>query len=200
MMLDLTIRGATGGAKSLDDVMRYLYNEFYKKGRNYSPQDFQKAAELAAGRSLDDFFAKYVRGTAEIDYNSIVNSIGLNLDAEEPANGKAYIGADMAEDNGRLSVRSIPANSPAYDQGLNTGDQIVAIDGNRASQTFLQSYLAERKPGDKVKLTLFRFDRLRDIDFTLGNNERKDYSFVHVDSPTDEQKRLYRGYLNADLN
>ena len=45
MMLDITIRTSSGGAKSLDDVMRYLYNEYYKKGRNYTPQDFQKAAE-----------------------------------------------------------------------------------------------------------------------------------------------------------
>jgi predicted metalloprotease with PDZ domain len=34
MMLDITIRTASGGAKSLDDVMRYLYDEFYKKDRN----------------------------------------------------------------------------------------------------------------------------------------------------------------------
>lgn len=201
MMLDLTIRAATGGAKSEDDVMRYLYNEYFKKqGRGYTNVEFQKTAELIAGKSLDDFFAKYVRGTAEIDYNSIVNSIGLKLDAAEPSIGKAYVGADLAEDNGRLNVRSVPANTPAYDQGLNSGDQILAIDGNRASLTFMQSYLAERKPGDKVKLTLFRFDRLRDIDFTLGNNERKDYTFARVDSPTDEQKRLYHGYLNAELN
>lgn len=200
MMLDLTIRGATGGAKSEDDVMRYLYNEFYKKGRNYGPQDFQKAAEIAAGRSLDDFFAKYVRGTAEIDYNSIVNGIGLQLNSTEPSNGKAYIGADLADENGRLTIRSIPATSPAYDQGLSTGDQIVAIDGYRASQSFLQNYIAEHKPGDKIRLTLFRFDRLRDIDLTLGNNTRKDYGFSPVGSPTEQQKRLYRGYLDADLD
>ena len=58
MMLDVTIRTASGGAKSLDDVMRYLYYEYAKKGRNYTPSDFQRAAELAAGKSLDDFFAK----------------------------------------------------------------------------------------------------------------------------------------------
>jgi predicted metalloprotease with PDZ domain len=200
MMLDITIRAATGGARSYDDIMRYLYNEYYKKSRNYTPQDFQKAAELVAGKSLDDFFSKYVRGTAEIEYNSIVKNIGLRLNATETSNGKAYIGADMADENGRLNVRSVPANTPAYDQGLNTGDQIVAIDGYRATQAFLQSYLAERKPGDKVKLTLFRFDKMRDIDFTLGNNARVDYGFAQTDSPTDEQKRLYRGYLIADLD
>ena len=199
MMLDVTIRTASNGAKSLDDVMRHLYNEFYKENRNYTPADFQKAAELAAGRSLDDFFSKYVRGEAEIDYNAILAGIGLQLKADEPDKSKAYIGADFTEENGRLTIRTVPANTPAYEQGLNNGDQIVAIDGYRAGNTFLQSYLAERKPGDTIKLTIFRFDKLRDVTFKLGANMRADYSFKPVDGPTDVQKKLYADYMKAEL-
>ena len=199
MMLDITIRTASNGSRSLDDVMRHLYNEFYKKNKNYTPQDFQKAAELAAGRSLDDFFSKYVRGEAEIDYNGILAGIGLQLAAENSNDGKAYIGANMADDNGRLIIRTIPSDTPAYEQGLNTGDQIVAIDGYRASQSFVQSHIGERKPGDRVRLSIFRFDKLRDIDFTLGESTRKEYSFKPVAAPSEVQKRLYKDYLRADL-
>lgn len=199
MMLDVTIRTATGGAKSLDDVMRYLYAEFAKKNKNFTPEDFQKACELIAGKPLDDFFSKYVRGTAEIDYETIMNGVGLSLRAAEMNKGRSYIGADLTEANGQLTIRSIPAGTPAYDQSLNTGDQIVAVDGYRASQNLLQSYIGERKPGDKIKLTIFRFDTMRDIVFTLGSNPRKDYSFVPVAEPTDEQKKLYNQYLNAEL-
>src|SRR6185369_9087170 len=62
LLLDLEIRKRSNGTKSLDDVMRYLLTEFYKKDRNYGSADFQKACELMAGSSLDEFFAKYVRG------------------------------------------------------------------------------------------------------------------------------------------
>ena len=199
MMLDITIRTASNGAKSMDDVLRHLYDEFYKKGRNYTPEDFQKVSEMMAGRSLNDFFNKYVRGEAEIDYDGIVRGVGLKMNTSEPNRSRAYIGADLAEEGGRLTVRSIPADTPAYEQGLNTGDQIVAIDGYRASQSFLQTYLSERKPADKVRLTIFRFDKLRDVTFTLGSNLRKDYSFSPVDNPTAEQRRLYQSYLNAEL-
>jgi len=89
--------------------------------------------------------------------------------------------------------------TPAYDQGINSGDQIVAIDGYRASQTFLTSYLTERKPGDKVRLTIFRFDKMRDIDFTLGANLRQDYNFAPVANPTEQQRKLYHDFFNADL-
>jgi len=199
MMLDIAIRTASGGTKSMDDVLRRLYNEFYKKNRNFTPEDFQKAAEMTAGKTLEDFFSKYVRGEAEIDFSGIVGGIGLQLVVTERGKGKAYIGADTAEEDGRLTIRAISANTPAYEQGLNTGDQIIAIDGYRASQTFMQTYIGERKPNDKVKLTIFRFDKIRDVPFTLGSDPRKDYGFSPVDTPTEEQKRRYRGYLNADL-
>ena len=199
MLLDITIRNASGGGKSLDDVMRYLYTEHYKKGKNYTPADYQRVSEMMAGKSLDDFFAKYVRGTADIDVDSIVNGIGLHFKATNDNSKKAYIGADLIEANGVLSIRSVPANTPAYEQGLNSGDQIVAVDGYRASQAFLQSYIGERKPGDKIKLTIFRLDALKEITFTLGANTRKDYAFDPLAEPTTEQTRLLKQYLNADL-
>ena len=199
MMLDLAIRNASGGTKSLDDVMRHLYNEFYKKNRNFTPADFQKASELAAGGSLEDFFSKYVRGEAEIDYNAIMNGVGLQLTANEPDRSRAYIGADLTEEGGRLTIRSIPANTPAYEQGLNTGDQIVAIDGYRASNAFLQTYLAEKKPGDPVKLSVFRFDKLRDMTFRLGANNRVDNAIRPVERPNEQQKKLYQDYMRTEL-
>ncbi|MBK9154669.1 MAG: M61 family metallopeptidase [Chloracidobacterium sp.] len=199
MLLDITIRTASSGQRSLDDVLRLLYREYGMKGRNFSPADFEAAAEQVAGRQLDDFFEKYVRGVAELDYDAILNGIGLKLNATEPNRNRAYIGADMTEDGGRLTIRAVPSDTPAYEQGLNVGDQIVAVDGYRASQVFLQSYIGEKKPNERVKLTIFRFDRLREVDFLLGSNLRKSYRIVPVEKPSETQSRLYKDYLNADL-
>ncbi|MDQ3089122.1 MAG: PDZ domain-containing protein [Acidobacteriota bacterium] len=198
-LLDVEIRSASGGAKSLDDVMRFLYDEFSKKNKNYTPADYQKISETMAGKSLEDFFAKYVRGTAEIDYNAIFSGIGLKLETGEEGLKQAFLGGTLAEADGRLTVRAVPADTPAYQFGLNVNDQIVAIDGNRASQTFLQSHLTSKKPGDKIKLTIFRFDELREIEVTLGGRAKSDYRIVAVENPSDEQKRLYREYLKAEL-
>jgi predicted metalloprotease with PDZ domain len=197
-MLDLTIRSSSNGAKSLDDVMRYLYNEHFKKGKNYTPADYQKAAELAAGKSLEDFFSKYVRGREDIDYNSILNPFGLQLNT---GGGRetAYLGANMSQAGERLNITSLAQGTPAYEQGLNVNDQIIAIDGNRASQQFLQTYLAEKKAGDKIRLTVFRFDTMRDIEITLGGRAAPSYRIVAVENPTEDQKRLYQGYFGAAL-
>ena len=197
MMLDIAIRTSSNGEKSLDDVMRYLYEEFFRKDRNFTSADFQKASEMMAGKSLDDFFASYVRGKAEIGYDEIVRGVGLEMKAKQNNLSRAYHGANLAEDSGRLVIRTLPAGTPAYEQGLNTGDQIVAVDGYRASLSFLQSYLSERKPGDTVKLSIFRFDKLRDVDLKLGSDTRRDYELVPRADATEDQKRLFFQYLGG---
>lgn len=197
-LLDIQIRNASAGAKSLDDVMRHLYTEFYKKGKNYTPADYQKISEMMAGKSLDDFFAKYVRGRDELDYNALLDGFGLRL-LDNKGRDAAYLGASLRQENDRLVVSAVQKGTPAYEQGINANDQIVAIDGARASQTFLQGYLADKKVGEKVRLTIFRFDQLRDIEIILGGRARPSYQIAAVDAPADAQKALYRGYFGVDL-
>ena len=197
-LLDVEIRAGSKGTKSLDDVFRYLNEEFAKKNRNFTPEDYQKTAELMAGKSLDDFFAKYVRGRAEIDYNQILSGVGLQL-KDNKGRETPYLGANMRQDGDRLTITSLPKETPAYEQGLNANDQIIAIDGIRANQTFLGNYIGEKKIGDKVRLTIFRFDELRDIEITLGGRGRTAYTIVAADAPTDEQRTIYRTFLGADL-
>ena len=198
MMLDITIRTASG-----DQVARRRFasslQRILQKGKNYTPADFQKIAEIDGRPQPRRFLRKVRPRTAEIEYSAIVSGIGLKMNERQTGSGRAYIGADTAGEKGRVTVRSIPAGSPAYEQGLNTGDQIIAIDGYRASSAFMTSYLGERKPNDVVKLTIFRFDKMRDITFTLGSDARKDYEFARVAEPTEDQKRLYRQYFNVDL-
>jgi predicted metalloprotease with PDZ domain len=145
LLLDLEIRRRTSGARSLDDVMRLLYKDYYKRGRNYTPEDFQRAAESVAGAGLEEFFRRYVRGREELDYNAALNAVGLQLEAvagerRNPAAEAAYFGATLTQTGERLNVTNVLAGSPAYEQGLNANDQIVAVDGARDAR------LPERAP------------------------------------------------------
>ena len=196
LLLDLEIRKRSSGAKSLDDVMRYLYAEFFKKERNYGPSDFQKACELMAGSGLEEFFNKYVRGTEELDYNAALEAAGLRLDTTSGA-GAVYFGADVAQDNDRLIVRRVYAGSPAYEQGLNTGDQIIALDNMRVTRESFNARMAEKKPGDPVSLTIFRFDDLSTLLIKLGERREGTYRIVPLPNATEAQKRVYRSWLGV---
>ncbi|HEY0547275.1 MAG TPA: PDZ domain-containing protein, partial [Pyrinomonadaceae bacterium] len=174
LLLDVEIRKASNGAHSLDDVLRYLYEEYALKNRNYTPEDFQRAAERAAGASLENFFVKYVRGRDELDYNRTLSAVGLKLDTTgetisgKPMPERAYFGATLAQTGDRLMVRSVRAGTPAYEQGISFDDQIIALDGVRVTLSDWDARLAEKKPGDVITVTLFRRDRLRQFEFKLG--------------------------------
>jgi len=195
LLLDLEIRKRSAGAKSLDDVMRYLYAEFFKKDRNYGPADFQKAVELMAGGSLEEFFSKYVRGVQELDYSAALDAAGLKLETTAATDAKVYFGADVAEEEGRLIVRRVYAGSPAYEQGLNAGDQIVAMDNMRATKDFFNARMAEKKPGELVNLTIFRFDDLSSLLIRLSDKRESSFRIVPVTTPTLVQKQIYANWL-----
>lgn len=200
LLLDLEIRRRSGGQKSLDDVMRYLYTDFFKQGRNYTPADFQKICETMAGSELEQFFAKYVRGREELDYNAALAAAGLKLESGDPAlAGKPYLGADVVQQGDRLFVEHVYAGSPAYEQGLNVGDQIIALNNMRANKDFFEARLAEKKPGDLLSLTIFRTDDMSTLLIKLGARPDLPYRIVALDNPTDEQKRIYQSWLAAPL-
>jgi predicted metalloprotease with PDZ domain len=141
-----------------------------------------------------------VRGRDEINYNEILQNFGLRLDSTVPnAAPRASLGANMRQQGDFLSVAVVPAGTPAYEQGLNTGDLIVALDGIRiANQNDLTARLGERKPGDKIRLTVFRFDEMRDLPITLGGRTPENYRFVAAPNATAEQQRLLQSWLGAE--
>jgi len=204
-LLDLEIRRSTKGAKSLDDVMRYLYAEFFQKNRNFSPQDFQRACESVASKNLDPFFKSYVSGRDELNYDYFLTVAGLRLDkfgglSSAMLKESAYFGANLAQDGERLVVRSVPAGTPAYDQGIYSADQIIALDGFRVNLQDFNARLAEKKSGDKITLTIFRGDELRAIEINLRGRINPSFVILPVDKPTSEQLKIYQGWIGTAKN
>ena len=202
LLLDLEIRRRSGGVRSLDDVMRALYQDFFKQNRNYTPEDFQRTAERAAGGSLEEFFRRYVRGREELDYDTALAWVGLRLDtasdaAGRPAPAVADLGAALEEKDGRLTVKNVPAGTASYEQGLSAADQIVAVDGYRATLAFLNERLSDKSPGEQLALTVFRGDELRTISIKLGSRRAATYRIIPVAVANEQQRRNYQSWLGA---
>jgi predicted metalloprotease with PDZ domain len=205
LLLDLEIRKRSGGIRSLDDVMRVLYNDYALKGRNYTSADFQRACETAAGSSLEEFFNRFVRGREEVDYDAGLAAAGLRLDTtggadpEKPAMEQSYVGMMLEQRGDRLMITKVYEGTPAYNQGLNAGDQIVALDGVRVSYDTWFSRMDERRPGETIRVTIFRDDELRTLEIKVGGRVNASYRIVPLKEPSAEQAQLYRGWLGGEL-
>jgi predicted metalloprotease with PDZ domain len=187
-MLDLEIRGRTNGGKSLDDVLRYLWETYATKGQGVPEDAMQPAVEAVAGGSFEEFFDKYVRGTDEIDYakflavanRRLVTEAAPRKDRVDESKPGAWLGANVRSDDGRTVVTSVLEDSPAWEAGINSGDEILAVDGMRVTSTTLNDRLADRAPGDESRVTLFRRDALLTVPVRLGERPPETYKIEAV--------------------
>lgn len=95
MLLDIEIRHATANRRSLDDVMRKLYTDYYKDGRRgFTEAEVRMVCETEAGKPLDEIF-EYINTTKEINYARYLAKTGLDIvfDTVQHKDGKSQVKA-----------------------------------------------------------------------------------------------------------
>jgi predicted metalloprotease with PDZ domain len=191
LLLDMELRGRTDNAVSFDTVMRDLYENFPLEGTGFTPTDLQNTVERLSGSSFDPFFKQYVRGTAPLPMADALSAAGLELKKGE-GEDKPYAGFSVSGSNN--SVRRVNADGPAYRAGLNVGDEIIALNGQRMTGD-LDKLLKDTNPGDPITLLFFRRDDLRELTFTLDGRNDGRLTLKRVNEPTESQKRVYESWL-----
>ena len=82
LLMDIDIRRRTGQEKSLDDVMRGLYNRYYKElRRGFTEEEFWQEVEKAYGGPVPHLRA-LVDTAGAIDYDAYLWDAGLYVDTE----------------------------------------------------------------------------------------------------------------------
>lgn len=203
-LFDIEIRSLTGGAKSLDDVMRLLLENHGLPKPGFTDAELKAAFEKVAGTDLTSFWNRFVSGTDEIDFNAYFNRIGLSLNksyqpttpyAASKTDKPGTLGISTRAQGDRIVVANVIAGLPAYEGGVNSGDELVAIEGSKidANNT---SVLNELRAGRKVTLTVFRRERLTTFDLTPAVKPFDQYTISEMKDATDAQKTLRKAWLN----
>jgi len=90
----------------------------------------------------------------------------------------------------------VSSDGPAYKAGVLTGDMIAAVNGQRVrSAADLDAAVKRLKPGESVKLTVFRFETLKEIEFKADARPDAKWVVRRVKRPTEEQKAVYESWL-----
>jgi predicted metalloprotease with PDZ domain len=98
LILDLQIRSRTGGAKSLDDVLRLLKQRtweapsasYYLQGRGYTEDDVERAVSDVIGADMHPWFERYVAGTEDPPFAETLALAGLRLVASGAGADRQY--------------------------------------------------------------------------------------------------------------
>jgi len=198
LLLDLLIRTRHGNQRSLDDVMRHMWEQFGQEEIGYTPQQLQGVIESVAGLNLGSFFQNYIDGTTELPFNQYLEPFGLQVVAaqEEPV---PFLGIKAKLKQGKGLVEFVEAMSPAAVAGVNAGDELLAIDGLRVTPEQLSDRLKDYEVADTIELTVFHQDELLTLPVTLGAPQPSRYQIVSVENPTEAQKQNFAGWLGTAL-
>jgi len=135
-MTDIFILQNTNNKKSLNDVMKILYNDYAKKGKGVSDKGYKSVIEKVSGASYSNIYKNYLHGTK--DYSSILKAslkyIGCDLEVRAADNfNESWLGFKVRYENGQCKVDNIFPQSLAEKSGLSINDEIIAINGCKVS-------------------------------------------------------------------
>jgi predicted metalloprotease with PDZ domain len=202
LALDLTIRAETKGRKSLDDVMRALWQQygrdFYSdsenSGRGVTDAEVDKLFDAVTGLKLKRLLDRWVRGTEDLPLLKLLAPFGVTF-ADQRKRGKPALGARTVRDGTDCKVANVYEGGAAHQAGVSAGDVLVAIDGLRVSGTNLDGVLSRYRVDDTVALHVFRRDELLLLSLTFNGDDAPNVVLGAETKPV-AALRLREGWLS----
>ena len=195
ILLDFKIRHETKNKRSLDDLMRTLYQKYYKeKNRGFTEKEFQEAAEKTAGVKLADFF-DYIYTLKTVDYPTYLQYAGLSIDTSTHTLPGGWIGVTTRTRNDSLMVSGVEWSSPAWSAGIRNRSVIVKVNDQPANETKFRELVATGKDGDKIKLVYSLNGTQKEVEITFGTKRERLYTIQPISHPDALQTEIYKSWL-----
>lgn len=166
-VLDARIRAATGNARSLDDVMRRLF-ERHAGATGFTEDELRAVVSEVAGSDQRDWLARAVDRTDELDYTPLLDTFGLQFAPADPDLSRGWLGLETRDTDGRLVVTRVVRDTPGFEAGFNVDDEILAIDDYRVRADQWSRRLLQYPPSREAEVLVARREKLLRLPVTFG--------------------------------
>ena len=195
-LLDLEIRRATNDVKSLDDVMRRLWKDHLSEG--YTNADVMRIASELADIDTDSWSKNFLYGTTPLDYGNALEWLGLEFAHESQKKKEAdltWLGMSSSTDDGKLIVKSVVENGPAFQAGINVDDELIGMNGYRLGSS-LGERVRQLAKNDQVEFLIARRGKMHNIAVSLAEEPQSSWRIRLVKEPTEQQQASLRKWLH----
>jgi predicted metalloprotease with PDZ domain len=194
MCLDLMLRRATAGARSLDDVLRGLYDATFARGRGYTFEDVQGVLREVAGGDAVGWLRSMIDERLDPDFTALLASFGVRVRVRDA--DRAYLGLHF--ESGGTVIASVVRGGPACTAGLHPGDELIAVDELRVDAArWPDVWQAVAKVGKPTNVLFARRGLVRRLDVVPSAAPGTVVLEVDEGAPV-EASRLLAGWLAAD--
>ena len=195
LLLDLLIRNRHNNQRSLDDVMRKMWEKFGHREIGFTPFDLQTVIESVADTDLNDFFQRYLEETEELPFAEYLEPFGLEIKPIFEEETIPYLGIKLQTENNKQIVNFVEVGSTAAVSGIDSGDELLALDGIRVTGEQLNERLKDYQVGNIVQITLFHQDKLCTYRVELASPQPSRYEVVQIEQPSETQRQMLNAWL-----
>lgn len=201
--LDMLMRQLSHNVVSFDDVMRYLELHYPWSKPGIPEGDAMQhiiASVLGGHRALiDEFFAHYIYGTTELDYQRILDVVGMYPHWHTGDDPATTLGMNLRQEGHRTVVATLHPDGAAARAGIAPFDELVALNHVRIDQHRLKARLNELQVGAEVLITYFRRDELRQTMCYAQETPANYVSLTVQPAPVDVQLMAYQQWLSLPV-
>jgi predicted metalloprotease with PDZ domain len=158
--------------KSINEVLLKLWSHYQTHPKNGIKEfEVYQIIEEVGGLIIRQKFEEMVQTTKEIDIESVVNSVGLAIEWDNTES--PWLGIDPDFSGDRVMVKSVTLDGPAFQAGINAGDEILAINGMRVLKDRFNEHPKFLKTNQVYRLTIARLGIVSEIDLLVGSTPKK---------------------------
>jgi predicted metalloprotease with PDZ domain len=203
-MLDLVIRDATDGRRSMDHVMRLMLERFSGE-RGFVTADVERAVQDVCGCNVRAFFDAHIRGASPIAFDRYLALIGLRSQVTwEPvtSNGAPVpdrrLNAWVPQDDSTLALLIGNPQTAWGRAGLHSGDRVVSVNGT-ATRTWpeFRQIIGRANIGDTVRFVVraLRAPASRAVNVVVRGYDRPVVRIEALQGATEKKRRLREAWL-----
>ncbi len=199
-LLDILIRDGSDNQRSLDDVMRGLYQGAWKANRGFTAEDWWGAVSRAAGgRPFEDFARRYIDGRDEFPWSDVLPLAGFRLAVDTIREPR--IGITTTEDSTGTIVEQVGFNGMGDAAGLLPGDRLIKVGeievaGPDFGLAFRQRYARER-PGFAIPIVVERAGQRLTLEGSLRQVVRVERRFEFLEGASEKARRIRASMLRG---
>lgn len=193
-LLDIELIAATDGKKSMDDLLKYLYQDFYiTKKRGFTDAEFYQAINIVAGKTIDfQYWTSMPNDVNTIEkMKAIFLKAGIKFE-NKPIKLINYTGINIENKADKTFVKSVNLDAFAMLNGFNAGDEIIAIDDIRIKNNF-DEVIKLLQSEKEYNVIISRAGLIKTLKLKCTNSEK---ASVYITIP--EQNSLANKWLKVD--
>ena len=196
MLLDVTMRDATGNAHGLDDVMRALYARYYKQGTGFTTDNLLGLLREFGMPDVESFYQRYVNGREPLPYESVFPKAGIEVTKHSTSVPFLGVTAPLSP-RGQWVVEVVEPGSAAEAAGVAPGDALIKVgdvtlkSDEDWSVAFRQRY--QGQAGTPLAISVIRDGRSLTLNTKVQERTVTTFSLSRSAAPTARQLKVWQG-------